>query len=329
MKCPTCDYNQRRGKEGMTCKKCGYDFVFDPKLHEMTDGKFLATVQRASSNGTYHFTENQLYAAACRRLRITLLPLIFLIGIAFFGFIFSQSKAGAPTIAYIFIGVFALLILFAIYRGLRPKLKRKAWNKQLKRWQSLRPPLKMLVRSPELSSPPPPCDEPDIYDYGVEQILICEREEVVDWLVLNRYHVTTKTAVISENGYPEYLLPKLQPLLASGNPPAIYLLHDSGKKSQSMITRVRESQLLDLYDAEIIDLGLTPEILPRIKSLKKVHRSMNSNKVPVDTIPFGTLTSMTTCAFVDHCSFDAFLTGSAGSTSMEFEVCCSDDGDGE
>ena len=58
MKCSTCNYNQRRGKQGMTCKKCGYKFVFDPKRHGLTDGKFLASVHRASSNDTYYSTEH-------------------------------------------------------------------------------------------------------------------------------------------------------------------------------------------------------------------------------------------------------------------------------
>ncbi|MFT4549687.1 MAG: hypothetical protein ACI8XO_002153 [Verrucomicrobiales bacterium] len=313
----------------MTCKKCGYDFVFDPKRHQTTDGKFLATVHRASSNDTYHFTANQLYAAACRRLRGSLIPLIFFVMVAFVTFIVLFSGASPPIGVLLFIGLFTLILALGSYYGIRPKLPRKKWNKHLKRWQKLRPPLRKLIRSPELNSPPPECDEPDIYDYGVEQVLICEREEVVDWLVLNRYHVTTKTAVISEDGYPHYLIPKIQTLLASEHPPTIYLLHDSGHDSQSMITRVRESQLFDLYEADIIDLGLTPDLVPKIKSLKNVRRSLKSDTIPVDTIPFGTLTTMTTCAFASHCAFTAFQSGSAGETSMEFETSCSDDGDGE
>ena len=96
-----------------------------------------------------------------------------------------------------------------------------------------------------------------------------------------------------------------------------------------MITRVRESRIFDLYEAELVDLGLSESILPRIKSLKKVRRSQKSKTVPVDAIPFGTLTSMTACAFASHCGFDEFQPGTAGGTSLEFEVCCSDDGDGE
>ena len=328
MKCPNCDYNQRRGREGMVCKKCRYDFVFDPQEDEMTDGKFLASVRRASSNDTYFFTANQLYAAACRRLRPAYAPLLLLVGIGFFAFILWKVER-APLIAKLAVGGFAVLILIACYFSLRPRLKRKAWDKHLAHWHQNRPPLKKLIQSPELKDPPPDCDEPDIYDYGVEQILICERDEVVDWLVLNNYHVNTKTAVISENGYPEYLIPKIRTLLAQTPPPSIYLLHDSPDSTPPMITRVRESRIFDLYEADLTVLGIDPELLPRIKSLRRVRRSIGSDRIAVDMIPLGTLSSMCSCAFAAQCAFGDFGPHTEGSTSLEFETTCSEDGDGE
>lgn len=64
MKCPKCSSNHKR-KSGMRCD-CGYQFVFDPKVDKIADGKFAAALSKASANDTNYFTQNQLDAAIRR-----------------------------------------------------------------------------------------------------------------------------------------------------------------------------------------------------------------------------------------------------------------------
>ena len=63
MRCPKCSHNQLRGKNGMTCTNCGYEFQIDPKRHvnsvyKLTDGKFLGIIRRVSRDGTFRYTED-------------------------------------------------------------------------------------------------------------------------------------------------------------------------------------------------------------------------------------------------------------------------------
>ena len=137
MKCPNCATNHLRGKQGMQCK-CGYQFVFDPKRHGLTDGKFLSHVRRASRNGTYFFTENQLYATACRSLnrRAEAIAAFIFFGVATIGaFAFALNMIDKSRWFLLLPLGFALLGWQAVSSCGRPKLKRRLWNKHLARWQ--------------------------------------------------------------------------------------------------------------------------------------------------------------------------------------------------
>ena len=73
MKCPECSKNHKymQGAKGakfasMRCQ-CGYRFVINPKLPgNLTDGKLLTFIRKASANNTYYFTFNQLYTVWCQ-----------------------------------------------------------------------------------------------------------------------------------------------------------------------------------------------------------------------------------------------------------------------
>lgn len=330
MKCPKCEENHRRGRDGMFCD-CGYRFVFDPKEERMTDWRFEAIVRQASSNGTYYFTLNQLYGAACRRLKIQwgggcLLLFLFLFGVGVtIGTSDSPLSGTIPTMW----GIFVVIAFLVVRSSFRPRLSRAKWDRFVQRWERRNGPIEKLVRSPMLEEAPPEWSEPDIFGYGVERVLICERDELVDWLVLNRIHVNEQTAVMSASGYPQYLLPKVNDLLRGPNPPNVFLLHDATRKGEAMERHLRQSGPFSLEGAEVIDLGLDPEVVPRVRSLRKVRRGVGDGEMPVDAIPFGVLSTMVTCGFLEMHPFSQFEQGGSGEASLVYETSISDDGDGE
>ena len=68
MKCPSCANNQRRKREGMRCVKCGYGFVYDPKVEpNMSDVAVLSLLQMASANGRQAFSAAQIQSALLRK----------------------------------------------------------------------------------------------------------------------------------------------------------------------------------------------------------------------------------------------------------------------
>lgn len=330
MKCPKCENNHRRGREGMTCS-CGYRFVFDPRKDIVNDWRFEATVRQASSNGTYFFTAHQLYAAACRRLKIQWgggCLLLLLIGVATLFTILADDGPPTWTIPTMW-GILVIIGGLITLSVFRPRLSRVKWDRVLRRWEKKNGPLEKMVRTPMLAEPPPEWAEPDIFSYGVVRVLICERDELVDWLVLNRFHVNEQTVVISQSGYPDYLLPRVNDLLRSDNPPEVFLLHDATTKGETLERHLRQSGRFAMDGATVIDLGLTPQVVPRVRSLRKVRRSMGDGDVPVDAIPYGVLSTMVTCAFIEMQPFEQFEPGGSGEASLEFESSTSDDGDGE
>src|SRR6188474_176244 len=67
MRCPQCSHNQRYAS-GMTCAKCSYNFLLDPKKAPFcADGRFAKGIETASDGGTRWYTSNQLHGAIFRR----------------------------------------------------------------------------------------------------------------------------------------------------------------------------------------------------------------------------------------------------------------------
>ena len=132
MRCPECGYDQKRGQEGMTCKKCGRAFVFDPKgSPRFTDAKFLALVTRLNARGQYAFTANQLYAAYARRTAKLSSPrALFIIGaIIIVASVTFAAFAGAPALFFAVFG--ALVMIGAFFAGDPPN--RKRWDAAVSR----------------------------------------------------------------------------------------------------------------------------------------------------------------------------------------------------
>ncbi|MEM0969259.1 MAG: hypothetical protein AAGJ31_07925, partial [Verrucomicrobiota bacterium] len=105
-------------------------------------------------------------------------------------------------------------------------------------------------------SPPPEWQEPDIYDYGFERLVICEDPLTVDWLVKNGLHTSENALVICEDGYPEYLLPRAQQALNEASTLPVFLFHGSDTSGTEMETRLRQGGSFPLARHPVTDLGI-------------------------------------------------------------------------
>lgn len=305
MKCPNCNRNQRRGSEGMICKSCSYRFLFDPqkdrlssgvKLHDKLFGKII---NHASNNGTYAFTPNQFFSSARHFGRQPLLGCVLLL-VIFSVISCIVTFTGAKSALFFlipFIVILCIAGLLAILRGSGPK--RKTWDRFVERWKRSKREIPGLIETPALSNPPPEWPEGDIYDYGVSGILLCDRPEIVDFLVLNQFHTQTNTLVLTADGYPSYLLEKADSLMEESPDLPVYLFHDPTTSAQAMMDHC------PLSLGEIIDLGLTPETMARLGVLKKRFGRRKLGELPLDAIPFQTLNGALT-----HCLANGIILGS-------------------
>ena len=226
MKCPKCQ-KQHKKKEGFRCY-CGYQFSFDPVVDKMTDSRFAAAVRKTSGNDAYYFTLHQLQAELCRHgKKSPTIPMLVaaVAGGAAIGAWFAFD-AMVPTFILGAVALFAAVTaLSRVSAHSMPSLHET--EKLIRKWMngSLKEGLNKLLLTPSLQDPPPDWPEPDIYDYGVERVLIVERDLLVDLLVKNNFHADQRTLVIAESGYPGYLEPVAEKVLRENPNLPVFLLH--------------------------------------------------------------------------------------------------------
>lgn len=307
MKCPECGYNQR-AKLGPTCGECSYEFVFNPKesaTKGLTDEKFAACIRNANQNGTAYFTRNQLYAVCCRKLYDSPLKKIGC-GIAF---LIVASVLGILDTGFldVFVTVAALIYIGAgIYAAFR-KFTPADFDILFDKWRSAGKPIKNLIEEPSLHQPPPEWNEPDIYDYGVERLLIVERDILVDLLVRNGQHAEQRMLVISETGYPDYLLPVARRLLEEQPSLPVFLLHDANAHGAGMEERVIASSFLPLDRKNITDLGMYPEDFQKLKRTSRYDPGNASRSLPVDALAMPFLATGLATAMSEGIAFQTML----------------------
>ncbi|RKZ46869.1 MAG: hypothetical protein DRR16_23810 [Candidatus Parabeggiatoa sp. nov. 3] len=131
--------------------------------------------------------------------------------------LFLERKASQNGTHY-----FTMDTLYAVYQKLQikpfPSVKRttlsqNALAQKYQRWQkhsSLRS--DKFIEKPSLQQPENPIGE-EVFEYGVEQIIVVDEPLTVDLFVKNNKHLNKKAVIISSEGYPAYLKPHLQTLL--------------------------------------------------------------------------------------------------------------------
>lgn len=282
MKCPSCEKNHPY-KEGMTCK-CGYQFAVDPKKDGFADGKILAAVARASEEGARYFTQRQFATAIYRKA-----PSVFML-------VFGALLIGLSVVASLVLETFAVgfvmiligTILIIMYFTLGTVDVAKALL-GLKKYEAAKGSFEFLLRDNHpLREAPPEWDEDDIFDYGVEGILIVDSDVMVDFLVMNQLHSANRVLVVSEKGYPSYIVPHVNQLLDENPELNVYAMHGTEGVGavNGMVERLQESSVFDFSDIEIVDLGLSQADLDR---LPKLRRFEEEGRVPIDYLQFSKL----------------------------------------
>lgn len=324
MKCPECQYNHP-ASQGMRCSKCHYEFVFNPKQTPsvgLTDGKFTLAIRRASENGTTFFTANQLYAAYAK---IVAKPQTGLVG----GIVFV-IVVGA--LVYRFAWQFSLvavagaigLTLVALFHKPKPMMPHH-FDSCIKAWKNRGKSIANLIEVPTLGKRPAQVPENDIFDYGVERVLIVQRDLLVDLFVKNNQHAEQRMLVIAESGYPDYLVGQLQQVMASRPDLPIYLLHDADAKGTPMRDRIAKLEWLELEDHPVIDLGYFPDDYKQLKRAEPMRRGYRTDAMPADAMMLGAITMGLGACFANQCPLNDEIArhatggdGSGGDSTISF-----------
>ena len=298
MKCPQCGHMQQR-KQGFVCSKCGYNYHFDPKGADnplkLSDGQFKALIRHATANGTRFVTEDELYAVACRRL---LAPSGSLSGLLYgLGWVAVLCWMVLSSYGALLIG-FALLALGFSVSWLPRHLSRGDWDQAVYQWRMSGREIDNLITEPSLDQPPPEWTEPDIYDYGFERLLICDDRLTVDWLVKNGMHTQERALILSERGYPSYLVPLAQRALEAQPNLPVFLLHAyESEETSPMEVRVKHQRWWPKGCAHsMIDMGLNDEDVKKLGLPKEVGAQAS---IAAHALPMGVFLGLMPLAFSD------------------------------
>lgn len=284
MKCPQCE-QQQQYSYGMKCH-CGYQFKLDPKNDGISDRRFVAFINGASCNGTYFFTENQLYTAACRK-QLTPPPLLLwasvLVAIAIM--LFSVFVSGSGFL-FLLIGPIIGMAVW-VYAECFAKLNRQKFDRWLEKYLSGEAKIRNMVTDATLLEPPLAEREPDIFDYGVESVLIVQREVLVDLLVANQIHATNRCVVVTGNGYPQYISVHVDRLLNESPSLPVYLLHDADTRGK--LWAEEQTRTYASSQRQVIDMGLSKKSIAKIRKLNKLRLKEHDFQAPVDVVPMAML----------------------------------------
>jgi hypothetical protein len=246
-------------------------------------------VNKVSADNTLYFTPNQLYAACYRKESLLARGFLF-VGLPLFLFLI-----GSLMYPWWLILPIILLVWWWSFRSdykepLRSQISEDSLNKALKRWAQRRhinlpkgtrgEPLK-LIDARQLKQAPKASTEKDLYDYGVEAVIVTDQDIYVDLFVKNGYHTQYKALIISKNLYPKYLKPHLTRVLQEKPDLPLFFIHDATDAGQQTMAHFKQIDGLAVEGHPCIDLGVTLEHFKKLKPLKKFYNISNL-EAPLD-----------------------------------------------
>ncbi|MDM8549185.1 hypothetical protein QUF72_03870 [Desulfobacterales bacterium HSG2] len=269
MKCPICMNNQRY-KEGMICRECEYQFALNPKEPpHISDMAFKNAVDRASRDGRYYFTYNQLFAQIYRIIKKkqredkTGCLIFFVVFIGLFGF--SVLHTFSPSFSWGVLVLYAIMGILGIVRNARGPVTIlcSSVSRTISTYRDVHS-TDHLVESRMFQEPSPEAFE-EFFQYAPDRILIVERDDIADMLILNRFHLENKTLVVSRHKYPEHAFKACQQFLSQHPDIPVMLIHDASEKGLRMKKRILTDKSWNLREKNVQDLGLFPRDVKRLR----------------------------------------------------------------
>jgi hypothetical protein len=220
-------------------------------------------IQRLSDGGQQAFTATQLALEICRSWRNKYVGLIgcgvVVAVIALIIGLILDSTRGA--------GAFLILLPFAIWVGFRSKrtLPFHKARDLIDRYHQAHP-ITTLADGRAFRQQAAAVDLQEL-QYAPERILVVERDDLVDMLVRNRFHLNHKTAVVSRSGYPERVFAACREFLRNHPETPVQVLHDASLQGFGLTAQLAADPQWEFARRRLIDLGISRAALDNGSSL--------------------------------------------------------------
>ncbi len=244
-------------------------FALNPKeAPYISDRGMKGIVDRLSSTDRHYFTFSQLYAAlyraAAKKKKKNSFAAIIILSI--FLTIASLIMWSVYSLIIMACVVGIGLPLFFILRKRPTQLPHDTLTRTVKTY-SQRHPIEALVTGERFAGNVPKEQiQQELFSYAPQRILIVPSNELVDMLVLNRFHIENKAAIISSSKYPQHVFAACQKMLEKHPEIPIEVVHDASQAGQRLLEILKADPSWNLRDKEVRDLGLFPKDVEAMKS---------------------------------------------------------------
>ncbi len=128
----------------------------------------------------------------------------------------------------------------------------------LRHWQTFNGIVEKLLPAPRQESLPASID-PEVSAYSFDRAIICDNDEIAQFLIANNVHFENNCAILSISGYPQSIFDTVIEMLRRNADLKVYALHDANPAGVSLVHQLRtNSNWFANQAVTIFDLGISP-----------------------------------------------------------------------
>jgi hypothetical protein len=263
MKCIDCgkeSTKKDRQISGGRCTGCYHAFVTEPLEDGLTDMAIKSAVDAVSSNGTLYFSKDQLRYQLQRKLNKKIKACSIGLGISLVAFIVLL------VFAIITRGVFVILCLFSVVTLIATLVFKSKLNTNISKlpelvdkWLTINPHEKLLTAE-KAQADITSVSNANLDDISFDKVLICERDETVDFFLSNLFHFHYSCPVLGGSGYPKGVFEDMLRRLKQNPNVKVFILHDHSPAGIAFARKVKtDAKWFGGKRYDIVDLGLNAE----------------------------------------------------------------------
>ena len=323
MKCIECGKNatkKDRDVGGGRCTSCYHAFVTEPLEDGLTDMEIKNAEDAVSSHNTFYFSKEQLKYQLQRKFKKKLrwcgiASMIFLV--LFLGLSVAALIVRSFFVPLSFISG-ALLVISLVMKFKYNKNISKL-DVLIDKWINVNPHDKLLTAEKyqaNLSS-----TDNNLDDISFERVLICDRNETVDFFLSNLFHFHYSCPVLGGNNYPQGICEDMVRRLKQNPKLKIFLLHDYSPAGHAFVRKIKtDPKWFGGQRYDIVDLGLNigQKKLFKAMTLKQLDRNKKVKETAeIALFQPATLVALCGAAINEGVPFDLLTTATAASSSSD------------
>lgn len=273
MKCIDCGKDSTkkdRDVGGGRCNACYHPFVTEPMEDGLTDMEIKSAEKAVSSNGSLFFSKEHLRYQLQRKFNkklkwcgiASLVLLVIFLTLLVCAIIFR-----GPFVAMTIISAIAVVIPSALKAKYKSNISKLGIL--IDKWVGINPHEKLLTEEKfQANLANTKADGSNLDDISFDRVLICDRNETVDFFLSNLFHFHYSCPVIGVNDYPKGICEDMVRRLKQNPNVKVFLLHDYSPAGIAFVRRIKtDPKWFGGQKYNVIDLGLNI-------SQKKLFKSM-------------------------------------------------------